>query len=267
MTDHRTRIKGNGFMEVVILGSGTCVPRIRRAGPANLLSAWGLNILIDSAAGTLRQLRRAGFRQDAIDIILYTHFHPDHVGELVPFIFASKYGPGFHRSAPVQIMGPEGLLDLHAALKQAFGQWVEPEPGAIEFLEIPVDMKAVQQIPPLTISSIHTRHTPKSLAYRIDAPDGRSVVFSGDTDFCHEIVELAEGADLLILECAAPEGMKVEGHMTPSEAGEVARQAGVRRLLLTHFYPECDRADLVSPCAKRFDGPILLAEDLMRVIV
>ena len=254
-------------MEVVILGSGTCVPRIRRAGPANLLSAWGMNILIDSAAGTLRQLRMAGFRQDDIDLILYTHFHPDHTGELVPFIFASKYGPGFSRTRPVKIMAAEGLLEFHEALKQAYGQWVEPAPGTIEFLEIPVHMKAVQQLPPLTIASIHTRHTPKSLAYRFEAPDGKAVVFSGDTDMCPEIIEISKGADLLVLECAAPEGMKVEGHMTPSEAGTVAREAGVKRLLLTHFYPECDRSDILSPCMKEYDGPVILAEDLMRVIV
>ncbi len=256
------------FMEVIILGSGTCVPRIRRAGPAAMLRAYGMNILVDSAAGTLRQVVRAGLRHHDIDMVLYTHFHPDHIGELLPFIFASKYGSGYDRGdRPVKVMGPEGLLRIHQALKSAFGEWAEPLPGAMEFQEIPVKMQAVQQIPPLTLTSLHVAHTPHSLAYRIDGPDGKGVVFSGDTDLCEEIISLARDIDLLVLECAAPEGMKVAGHLTPSEAGKIASEAGARRLVLTHFYPECDNTDVASACASEYRGPIILAEDLMRILV
>ena len=257
----------HGYMEVIILGSGTCVPSIRRAGPAQCLRTDGLTILIDSAAGTLRQLLKAGIKQDEVDLILYTHFHPDHTGELVPFIFASKYGPGFQRRKPVFVWGAEGLKDLLRAFETAYGEWVVPAPDSIVFEEIPVSMRTSQQFSPLTISTIHTNHTPRSLAYRIETPGGKSVVFSGDTDFCPEIIEISTGADILVLECAAPEGRKVQGHMTPSEAGTVAKEAGVKRLVLTHFYPECDRNDILTPCGKIYKGPVILAEDLMRLVI
>jgi len=255
------------FTEVIILGSGTCVPSIRRAGPAQCLRTNGITILIDSASGTLRQLLRAGIRQDQVDLILYTHFHPDHTGELVPFIFASKYGPGFNREKPVFVWGPEGLNDLLRGFEGAWGEWAIPAADSIIFEEIPVAMKTSQQFPPLTISTIHTNHTPRSLAYRIDTPSGKGIVFSGDTDFCQEIIDISTGADLLVLECAAPEGRKVQGHMTPSEAGTVAREAAVKRLLLSHFYPECDQSDLLTPCRAQYDGPVILAEDLMRMVI
>ena len=255
------------YMEVVTIGTGTCVPSVRRAGPCQLLKAWGYNIVIDMAAGSLRRLVRAGVSQSDIDLILFTHFHPDHTGELLPFIFASKYGPGFNRKRPVLIWGPEGLGGLLKGLVEAWGHWAEPEPEKIVFEEIPVGLMTNQQFPPFFIKTAHTQHTPYSLAYRIEGPDGTSVVFSGDTDFCNELIELSKQADLLVLECAAPEGKKVEGHMTPSEAGRLAAAAQVKRLVLTHFYPECDKSDLLGPCREYFKGPVILAEDMMRVVV
>ncbi|OPL10900.1 MAG: hypothetical protein AVO38_04790 [delta proteobacterium ML8_D] len=254
------------MIEIIVLGSGTGVPSIRRAGPATCLKAEGQTLLIDSASGTLRQLAKAGIFYDALDIVLYTHFHPDHIGELAPFIFATRYTPGYRRNSPVMVMAAEGLKQFYQSLIQAFGHWVEPEPGKVIFEEIPREMKAAMQVFPLTIRSTPTNHTPQSLAYRIETSAGKSVVFSGDTDFCDGLIELAQDTDLLVLECAAPEGYKIQGHLTPSEAGKIARDAGVKRLLLNHFYPNCDEHDLMTPCSKIYKGPIILAEDFMRLI-
>ena len=54
--------------------------------------------------------------------------------------------------------------------------------------------------------------------------NGKSIVYSGDTDYCPELIELADNCDLLILECSFPDDMKVEGHLTPSEAGKIAAE-------------------------------------------
>ncbi len=257
----------SNMTELIILGSGTCVPSIRRAGPAACLRTGGITILVDSAAGTLRQLLRAGISYDSIDMLLYTHLHPDHVGEFVPFVFATKYAPGFHRSTPVTVIAARGFNAFHAALKDAFGQWVKPDPGSLVVEEMPVEMPAAIQAPPLTIRSAPTVHTAQSLAYRIETPDNLSIVFSGDTDYSPALADLARDADVMVCECAAPEGQKVEGHLVPSEAGRMARDAGVKKLILTHFYPACDQHDLITPCGKFYDGPIILAEDLMRLVL
>jgi ribonuclease BN (tRNA processing enzyme) len=74
-------------------------------------------------------------------------------------------------------------------------------------------------------------------------------------------------ADLLICESALPDAMRVEGHLTPSLAGRIATEARVKRLLLTHFYPECDTIDVEAECRKTYNGPLLLASDLMIVDV
>lgn len=256
------------IIEVIILGSGTCAPSIRRAGPSACLKASGQTFMIDSAAGTLRQMVMAGIPYDSIDTILYTHFHPDHIGEFVPFIFATKYAPGYNRSSPVMIFAAQGLNNFHHAMKMAFGHWTEPEEERVIMEELSCEVPAAVQAPPFIIRSAPVKHTPQSLAYRIECPGGKSVVFSGDTDICQNIIDIAEGADLLVCECAAPEGEKVQGHLTPSEAGRIANEAGVKALLLTHFYPDCDNHDMAGPCRAIYDGgPIILAEDFMRVII
>lgn len=91
------------------------------------------------------------------------------------------------------------------------------------------------------------------------------MVYSGDTDFSENLIDLARGADLLICEAAFPSEFKVPGHLTPPEAGTIAARAGVRSLVLSHLYPECDQADMVAQCRQTWSGPLTLAEDLMRV--
>jgi len=92
-----------------------------------------------------------------------------------------------------------------------------------------------------------------------------TVVYSGDTDASENLITLARDADLLICESALPDELKTEGHLTPSLAGKMAQQAGVKKLVLTHFYPECDKVDIRQQCAKTFSGEIILAKDLMRI--
>jgi ribonuclease BN (tRNA processing enzyme) len=108
-------------------------------------------------------------------------------------------------------------------------------------------------------------HNDESIAYRITSDGGSSVVYTGDTDYCENLIDLAKKADLLICESALPDDSRVKGHLTPSLAGEIASRAGVGKLVLTHFYPECDRTDIEQECRKTYSGPLVLAKDLMRI--
>ncbi len=227
--------------EVIIIGSGTCVPRKERAGPATVIRMDGVTILVDSAAGTLRRLEENSIAWTEVDYVFYTHFHPDHVGELVPLIFATRYASGFNRSCPIEVFGPEGLLELHANLRRAFGEWVEPEPGKLTLNEIPVSMPASLQLPPLEVKAVHVDHTPHSLAYRFISSGGKTVVVSGDTGYCEEIVELAREADMVVLECSLPDSVGVSGHLSPEKVVRIAEKIGAAKILLTHFYPEVEK--------------------------
>jgi len=117
------------------------------------------------------------------------------------------------------------------------------------------------------ICSAPVEHNQESIAYKIISPGGQSAVYSGDTDYSDNLVKLAKDTDIFICESAHPDDLKTKGHLTPSEAGKIAAFAGVRKLVLTHFYPECEKADIEKECRKTYNGPLILAEDLMEIEV
>ena len=110
-------------------------------------------------------------------------------------------------------------------------------------------------------------HIESSVGFRIVTSDGISIAYTGDTDFCENAVTIAREADIFICESALPDELKVPGHLTPSLAGEIAKRARVKQLVLTHFYPECDSVDIEAQCRKTYDGPLILAQDLMQMEV
>ena len=91
------------------------------------------------------------------------------------------------------------------------------------------------------------------------------MVYSGDTDYCENLITLAADAQVLICECSHADEEKVQGHLSPSLAGSIAASAGVQKLVLTHFYPRCDMFDIEKECRKTYNGKLVLAEDLMRL--
>lgn len=252
-------------MKITILGSGTCVPSLKRSSCSVLIEISQSLLLFDSGAGTMRRLLEAGVTIEKLSYIFYSHLHPDHTAELVPFLFASKYPQTYRRRKPVTIVAAKGFADFYEKLKLAYGEWIELAPGLLKISELDTTGRDHLDCGIFDVDSLPMDHTNMSLAYRITGTDGRSVVYSGDTDFCDNLVTLAKGVDVLICESALPDEMKVAGHLTPSLAGRIATQAGVKKLVITHFYPECDAVDVAEQCRKTYHGPLVLAEDLMEI--
>ncbi|MGZ3536202.1 MAG: MBL fold metallo-hydrolase, partial [Thermodesulfobacteriota bacterium] len=119
----------------------------------------------------------------------------------------------------------------------------------------------------LKILSKPMAHISESVGYRIEFKDGKSITVSGDTDYCQNIIDLAQGVNVLVLECSFPDGKKVEGHLTPALAGRIASESRCRKLILYHLYPICDQYDILMQCRKVYQGEVLLAEDLMKVTI
>jgi len=250
---------------VTILGSGTIVPSLRRSPCSFLLEAAGQALLFDIGPGTMRRLLEAGRTIGEIALLLISHIPPDHSGELASFLFAAKYPAAYRRRRPFTLAGARGLRGLYDALRGAYGDWIVlPEP-LMSLRELDPRTPDILAAGALTIRSRPVAHIATSIGYRVETPGGTTVAYSGDTGPCESLVELARGVDLFLCECSLTDEMKVEGHLTPSEAGEAASRAGVKRLVLTHFYPECDGADIAAQCRRTWKGPLTLAEDLMRI--
>jgi ribonuclease BN (tRNA processing enzyme) len=108
-------------------------------------------------------------------------------------------------------------------------------------------------------------HVAGSLGVRVEC-EGRTLAFSGDSGACPELVELCRGADLALLECSYPASRPTTKHLNARTAAEVAVAAGVERLVLTHFYPQCDGVDIAAEVrAAGYSRELVLAEDGLRL--
>jgi len=250
---------------VTILGSGTCVPSLTRSACSVLVQTGEEKILFDVGPGTMRRLLEAGVSVFEITRIFLSHFHPDHVGELVSFLFSNKYSGQKRRSRPLTLVGGKGILSFFDGLTAVFGEWILLPPELFALKSLSTTGTDTFEFNGIRVDSASVVHRPESLAYRFIGPDGKSVVYSGDTDESDALVSLSTGANLLICEAAMPDELKKDGHLTPSRAGRIATLARVKKLVLTHFYPECETADMIGQCRKTYDGPLVLAEDLLGI--
>jgi ribonuclease BN (tRNA processing enzyme) len=254
-------------MKVIILGSGTAIPIKDRGSPSLALFVDDHPILFDMGPGTLGRMARLGMGPEKIEKIFLTHFHPDHTADLIHFLFACRNPEILKRRSPFRISGPAGLHHFIKALQSAYPDWLNFPSETMQIEELSSTENREQNHGHYRIRTAPTNHTPQSLAYRIEDNAGKAVVISGDTGFCDPVIQLAKEADVLILEAAFPDGYPVEGHLTPSLAGRMACLAGVKRLVLTHFYPECLKTDITAQCRKTWHGELTLAEDRLQISI
>jgi ribonuclease BN (tRNA processing enzyme) len=250
---------------ITILGSGTCVPSLARSSCSVLLEIGVAKILLDSGSGTIRRLLEAGTDIFSLSLILYSHFHPDHSGEMVPLLFATKYPNDNQRHIPLTMGGGKGFKHFFSGLKQVFGRWIDLPSDKLNLIEFNNTAPDSRIFDHFTVDSIPVEHNPESVAFRISDARGRSLVYSGDTDFSENLMVLSENADILICESAHLDEYKTPGHLTPSMAGKIADRAHVKKLILTHFYPECTPDKVEQECRKTYKGPLVVAEDLMTI--
>ncbi len=251
-------------MELTILGSGTCAAVVQRSMAAYHLRLGGRNILLDIGDGALRRMLEAGLAYRDISAIFISHFHIDHIGDLVPFLWATCYTTQFERTDPLDIYGPPGLKKWYAGLGGVHGEWLLETKFPIRLHELNeerVEYAGAQ------ITTLPMNHSVPVNGYRFER-DGRVFVYSGDTGPCETLIELARDADVLLVECAFPnEKPALEYHMRPQDVARVAEQAGVRKMILTHMYPECEQVDLIAQCRNPGTTVIEIAEDLERFVI
>jgi ribonuclease BN (tRNA processing enzyme) len=247
-------------MKITILGSGTAVPSLERNSSGVLIQDEGTNTLIDFGYGTLKQLLHLGITYHDIDRIFFTHNHPDHICDLVPFLFGAKYRPSA-RKKDLEIVAGPGFQVFLDNLMSVFKHWLVATEYLLTVTEVDEGSKkfGCHQV---TFKKV--RHIEMSRGYRFENSAGKSVVFSGDTDYCESMIELGRDADLMILECAMPDEQKIPGHLIPSLAGKLAQEAACKKLCLTHFYPPCDLDVIHETVSTLYDGKLFLAHDHMQ---
>lgn len=295
-------------MYVTMLGTAAALPDPDRRHTAILLTLdSGRQVLIDCGHGATINMIRANVNPADVGLVLLTHLHHDHISDLPFFLLESWI---LNRVGSPLIFGPEGTarfikctleggafdVDIRARSKYPARQ---ANMEAIRPIVHEYKEGVIHQDSDLKVTALEVDHIPQDIArcygFRLEA-EGKIVAFSGDTQPCDNIQELARDADLLIHECTFPEemirhrlasGVGTAAHTSPSALGQIAQRAGVKALVATHF----GHFDSLSPVLKRaagkhlpvelmgphqldlmardirayFTGSLRLAQDLMRI--
>ncbi len=252
-------------MRLTVLGSGTGWITSERSAPGYLVSEGDFHLLLDLGPGTIKQLLKTGLTLNDISALFISHFHPDHVTDLIPFLFAMRYKLGYLRKERVHLYVHRDFFVFYEGLQKAFGHWVCPQEELIEIHLIEEEGLYTFSIGPFQAKTIKVKHNPESLAIRLEFGK-RSLIYSGDTGFCEEIIELSQRGDLLILECANSEALSVPHHLGPEEIALICERAKPKKVLLSHFYPHSEKVNL-EVIKRKYQGEIILARDLLTLEV
>jgi ribonuclease BN (tRNA processing enzyme) len=254
-------------VDVTIIGTGTASLRLRRRQSCVVVETGAETLVFDLGFRAVRGMRRAGIHPSGVDRVFFTHFHGDHTIDVVPFLFWRRFGAGgmATRLRPFSMSGPEPFLRLWRWRSRSWGRWVL---GGFptEVSELSRDHGGPLELPGCYLTWAPSNHRPESIAYRLDSERG-SFVYTGDTGYAEPVVELARGADTLLIDCTFPDDRPFPGHLTPSGVARIASEAGVGRVILTHISPQAERLDLVSQVACGYAGEVIVAEDGLRLDV
>ena len=227
------------------------------------------NVLLDLGNGAFGALLRH-MDPMALDAVSVSHLHPDHCADLAGLYVYLRYHPARgslrtgRRAAPLPVYGPS-TAERHVALSYGLSEG--------ESMENDFDFQSwaehkLVEVGPLTIEPHRVFHPVETYGVRVTGPSASggttTLAYTGDTDACESVVELARDVDLLLSEAAFLEGRDdvVERgiHLTGRRAGQVATDAGARRLLLTHLPVWNDPADTLAEARGSYAGPVEIAE-------
>lgn len=238
---------------LVLLGTGTCELTEDRAASSVLVELPEVRFVFDFGRGVASRLARLGLRQDDVRHIVLSHFHPDHVSDLIPFLHAALYSPRDPRTADLRIYGPDGLKDVMARIVALVGMDDLEASARFELVLRPLADRV--RIGSLEAS---TRHLPpvNNRGLRLEH-DGTSLAMTGDSDFHEEEVSFLRDVDLAIIDA---------GHLSDEQIVELAVRGRPRRMICSHLYRELDAAVLQGQAARLgFQGRLEVGHDLLEI--
>jgi ribonuclease BN (tRNA processing enzyme) len=274
---------GSQGVAVQVLGSGGPELQDKRASSSYLVWESGqARVLIDAGGGSALRFGESGATMSQLDVILFSHFHVDHSGDFAALIKSSWFED---RKRPLPIYGPPGndfmpsttefvsdLFGDHGAYRYLSELLVAGEGGSYVMQPHNVVAGSTPVVAfrsgDITASAVRVIHGGvPALAWRVEI-GGKAIVFSGDTNGEGDgLVRLATNADLFVAHNAVPEGatgVERKLHMPPSVIGQIAADAHVKSLVLSHRMLRTlgKEEQTQVEIRKRYAGPLTFANDL-----
>lgn len=236
---------------LTLLGTGTCQIEHERRASSVLLEMADTYVLFDCGHGVVQRLLEAGVQHNQIEHIVLSHFHPDHVSDLIPFLQAGAWSKRNPRSSDIHIYGPAGVKRVVNGLMDVFGinSFQQPSYAVVvhelveEHFTIGAQRFDFSSLPPAGNHGLRFTWHCKSYA------------LTGDSYFHSEEVAFLKEVDLAIID---------SGHIEDSEIVALAVSSRAKHIVCSHLYREIDAAQLQKIAqTKGYQGVISVGRDLM----
>lgn len=245
-------------MKLTIVGSGDAFGSGGRLQTCYHVAVAGEDVLIDCGATALIGMQQLGLDPDRVSTIFVSHLHGDHFAGLVWFLLHAHFVT--ERTAPLTITGPAGIAQRFAAAADTLfpGTTAIAKRFDMRFIEyaegVPLD------VGPVRVTAFEVRHPsgapPYALRFEVG---GKTLGFSGDTQWVDSLLHASTGADLYITECFSFE-TPIGYHMAWRDIEKNLDRLAAKRVLLTHM-----NADMLNCCSQIRDPRVLLAKDGMQI--
>ena len=255
-------------MKLTILGSGTYQPELERHSSAYLIETANSKICFDFGRGAVDQLLKIGLQVNQLDAVFITHWHPDHISDLLPLLHITIAAPAdlavdwIPRKAPLKIYGPKGTKErVGYVLKSSYLDHCEMDMVEIYEIAEKQEVKGLDWV----VKSYLAKHNPETLSfcYQFES-ENKIISLSGDTIECDGLNQAIKNASLAIIEAGWSEEVKPKTHLTGKRTGRIAQENNVKKLVLTHVSPlYLKNGDPVKDAQEYFQGEVILAKDLM----
>lgn len=237
-------------MKITVVGFWHAYPEAGEAASGYLIEEEGYSVLIDCGSGVVSNVQRY-IKLEHIDAVVLSHYHNDHVSDMGAFHYFRLLQPYIQEAPakPVRVIGHK--QDQNGFEGLSYKNIVEAEA---------YDEGEPLQLGPFTFYFYAVQHAVPCFAMKIAGGSG-SLFYTADTSYFKELADYAEGVDLLIAEASLYSGQDGSGpgHMTSTEAAEIASRAAVKELLLTHLPHFGSHETLLEEAGSVYEGPVYLA--------
>ncbi len=240
---------------LTLLGTGTCQIEHERRASSVLIELDGTSILFDCGHGILQRLLEVGVQHKDLQHVVLSHFHPDHVSDLVPLLHAGAWSRRNQRTSDLHIYGPPGVQDLFNKFVGMFGTNAFQQPGySIVVHEVTEEQF---QIGPYHFDFISLPPAGNhGLRFRWR---GKTYALTGDSNFHEAEIAFLKDVDLAVID---------SGHIEDVDIVQLAVISQVKTIICSHLYREINAQRLQELAgAGGYQGTILVGRDLMSFVL